>query len=176
MKRRVSRIAVVLLSVLMLIATGMPAFAQTSRGAVSGAVSDPTGAVVVGAFVTLTNIETSVTRTTTSGNEGLYRFEAVEPGSYAVKITARDLDESTQADVIVTANQTAQVVTQLKWSTEPTVYVTVESGPSFLPSPRSLHPASPQRVSRRSPARQTRAHRARHHRLIRKHKSIVSVS
>jgi hypothetical protein len=133
MKQRVSRILAVLLPVLLLSATGIHSFAQTSRGAVSGAVSDPTGAVVVGAFVTLTNIETSVTRTTTSGNEGLYRFEAVEPGAYAVKITARDLDESTQTDVIVTANQTALVVTQLKWSTKPhTVYVTVESGPLLL--------------------------------------------
>jgi hypothetical protein len=74
MKKRVAFRLTVLLSVLMLLATSMSALAQPSRGAVSGAVSDPTSAVIVGAFVTLTNIETSVTRTTTSNEEGLYRF------------------------------------------------------------------------------------------------------
>src|SRR5689334_14822907 len=104
-KKSVSRILAVLLPTLLLLATSLLTFAQASRGAICGIISDSTGAVIVGAFVTLTHLETGVTRTATSTDEGFYRFEAIAPGTYSVKITARDFDELTQADVIVTANQ-----------------------------------------------------------------------
>src|SRR5687768_15147504 len=42
----------------------LPASAQTSRGTVSGVVSDSTGAVIPGAAVTLTGAETGINRTT----------------------------------------------------------------------------------------------------------------
>src|SRR5262245_4377316 len=64
------------------------ALAQTSRGTVSGIVSDPTGAVVPGATVTLTNDQTGVSRTTNTNGEGVYRFDAVDLGSYSLKIAA----------------------------------------------------------------------------------------
>jgi protocatechuate 3,4-dioxygenase beta subunit len=56
-------------------------FGQTSRGTVSGTVTDPTGAVIAGADVTLTSAATKLNRTTKTNGEGLYRFEAVDPGS-----------------------------------------------------------------------------------------------
>src|SRR5215813_8178986 len=95
MQRRVSRTLAVLLSALMLVATSAPAFAQTSRGTVSGIVSDSQGAVIPGATITLTNIETGVSRTTTSNDEGLYRFDAVDLGTYSVKINVTGFGELT---------------------------------------------------------------------------------
>ena len=64
------------------------ALAQTSRGTVTGTVTDPNGAVIAGAEVTLTSAQTKLNRVTTSNSEGLYRLEAVDPGSYSIKITA----------------------------------------------------------------------------------------
>src|SRR5262245_35480673 len=58
------------------------AWSQTSRGTVSGLVMDPTGAVVPGANVDLSNQSTAVTRSTMSNEAGLYRFEAVDLGAY----------------------------------------------------------------------------------------------
>jgi hypothetical protein len=70
-----------LLVVAVVITWSILALGQTSRGTVSGTVTDPTGAVIAGADVTLTSIATKLSRTTKTNTEGLYRFEAVDPGS-----------------------------------------------------------------------------------------------
>ena len=60
---------------------------QTSRGTVTGTILDPSGAVVVGARVTLTGTETGVRRSTLSNEAGIYRFDAVDLGVYELKVT-----------------------------------------------------------------------------------------
>ena len=57
-------------------------------GDVTGTVTDPSGAVVANATVTLRNNRTGQTRTTTSNNSGAYRFSLLQPGSYTVSATA----------------------------------------------------------------------------------------
>ena len=69
-----------LLIVIVTIAFSAIAFGQTSRGTVTGTVTDPNGAVIAGAEVTLTSGATKLSRTTTTNSEGFYRFEAVDPG------------------------------------------------------------------------------------------------
>ncbi len=63
-----------------------PAFAQNITGSLSGTVVDPTGAVVVGADVTLTNEASRDVRRTKSNADGYFAFAAVPPGSYSVAI------------------------------------------------------------------------------------------
>src|SRR5262249_9777609 len=63
----------------------LAALAQTRRGAVGGAVADPTGAVISGAGVTLTSVATSVSRSTVTNGDGLYRFDAVDLDTYSIK-------------------------------------------------------------------------------------------
>src|SRR5262252_3282003 len=105
------------------------ALAQTSRGTVSGIVSDPTGAVVTGATITLTNDQTGVSRTTNTNGEGLYRFEAVDPGSYSLKIAASGFGNVNKTNIVVSANQVAQVDAQLALGGQTlSVDVTAESG------------------------------------------------
>jgi outer membrane receptor protein involved in Fe transport len=87
--------------------------AQTSRGTVSGTITDPNGAVVVGAEVILTNQETRVTRNTVTNSEGFYRFDAVDPGTYTIAITAQGFDGVTKTNIPVLAAQTADVGAQL---------------------------------------------------------------
>ncbi len=62
------------------------AFAQNITGSLSGTVVDPTGAVVVGADVTLTNEASRDVRRTKSNADGYFAFAAVPPGSYSVGI------------------------------------------------------------------------------------------
>jgi hypothetical protein len=71
------------ISALFLVATGQT-FAQTA-GEVTGHISDPTGAAVPAATITLTNTATSGIRTTVSTNAGDYTFASVPPGFYTVK-------------------------------------------------------------------------------------------
>jgi outer membrane receptor protein involved in Fe transport len=90
------------------------ALAQTSRGTVSGYVSDPNGAFIPGATVTLTNAQTDVSRSTTTNEEGFYRFEAVDLGTYSVRVTATGFGELVKTGVIVNANQTSAIDAQLQ--------------------------------------------------------------
>ncbi len=104
-------------------------FAQTSRGTVGGIVTDPAGAVIPGASVTLTNVETNVSRTAATNDEGAYRFDAVELGTYTVKVTAAGFGELSKTNVVVLANQTATVDAQLQPGGQNiTVDVTADAG------------------------------------------------
>src|SRR5437867_3458941 len=73
------------LAALLLVASS--ANAQTSRGTVTGTVLDPTGAVIAGASVTLTGVETGVRLSTNSNDAGVYRFDAVDPGTYDLTVS-----------------------------------------------------------------------------------------
>src|SRR5271169_3006407 len=48
--------------------------AQQASASINGVISDPTGAVVAGAIITLTALDTNVVRTTTSNTAGIYVF------------------------------------------------------------------------------------------------------
>jgi len=63
-----------------------PASAQVDTGSISGTVTDPSGAVIGGATVTLTNEGTNAALSTTVGSDGGYKFTPVRIGSY--KLTA----------------------------------------------------------------------------------------
>src|SRR6266513_6457281 len=58
--------------------------AQNESATLSGRVSDPTGAAVVGAEVVLTNVETNVEQRTKTNSAGLYVFTGVHSGTYRV--------------------------------------------------------------------------------------------
>jgi hypothetical protein len=64
------------------------AHAQT-EATVSGTVQDPTGAVVPGAQVTLTNEATQDTRVVTSNGDGFFAFPSLIPGTYSVKASMK---------------------------------------------------------------------------------------
>lgn len=63
--------------------------AQTaSTGALAGTITDSSGAVVPNATLTLTNVDTRQTRTTTTITDGTYRFTLLAPGTYRMRIEA----------------------------------------------------------------------------------------
>lgn len=62
--------------------------AQSSRGTVTGLVQDPSSGAVANATVELANEETKVSRSTTSNEAGIYRFDAVDPGRYTIRVSA----------------------------------------------------------------------------------------
>lgn len=77
------------LSILLLFA-GFTGFAQGlgTAGSVSGIVTDPNGAVVAGATVTLSNALTGYSQTITSDTGGAYRFDNVPPNAYSLRVVA----------------------------------------------------------------------------------------
>jgi carboxypeptidase family protein/TonB-dependent receptor-like protein len=78
---------VVVVGMLLVVAGGRPALAQgAGNSTVSGTIVDA-GGIVPGAVVTLTETATNVVRTNTSNETGVFRFAALPPGSYSLKVT-----------------------------------------------------------------------------------------
>jgi outer membrane receptor protein involved in Fe transport len=70
----------------LLLAMAAAADPQTSRGTLTGIVMDHTGAAIAKATVTITQVGTNLTRTTDTNDAGVYRFDAVELGTYSMVI------------------------------------------------------------------------------------------
>ncbi len=87
-------------------------YAQFSSN-VQGVVQDPSGAVVPKATVTMVNAATQVTRTTTSDENGNYRFLSLAPGAYRITVEASGYAKS-QSDVTLLTEQNLNVPITLK--------------------------------------------------------------
>jgi hypothetical protein len=65
-------------------------WAQSVRGAIAGTVTDPSGAVIVGAKITATNAGTGATSTVESSSAGTYHFPSIPLGTYTLSVTHPD--------------------------------------------------------------------------------------
>lgn len=91
-----------------------PAQAQVLYGSVTGNVSDQSGAVVVGATVSITNKGTGQVREATTSDDGTYTITSVLPGVYDLKVTKQGFTSYTETDVNVTANNVLRIDPKLK--------------------------------------------------------------
>ena len=60
--------------------------AQDYRGRIQGVVSDSTNAVIAGANVTLSNVNTGISSSRLTNETGHYIFDLVEPGMYRITV------------------------------------------------------------------------------------------
>jgi hypothetical protein len=74
-----------------------------SAGSISGVVTDPNGAVVPGATVTISNPVTGYKRIVNSGADGTYRFNDVPPNNYQISVTAVGFSPAQQSLVVRTS-------------------------------------------------------------------------
>jgi len=81
------------------LALGTAAFAQTDTAALSGRVNDPSGAVIVGAEVSVTNIATGNILRTVTNAAGVYNFSALPPGSYTLLVRAQGFQQVKQQGI-----------------------------------------------------------------------------
>ena len=77
-------------------------------GTITGVATDPTGAVVPNARVTVTNTATNASRNTVTNSEGIYAFPSLVPGPYEVRIEAAGFRTAT-AKLELQVQQTARV-------------------------------------------------------------------
>ena len=75
------------LAVAFFLAVPLALFSQEYRGTISGAVTDPTGAVVAGAKVTVTETQTGTRVETVSDNAGHYPAPFLAPGDYSILVS-----------------------------------------------------------------------------------------
>jgi hypothetical protein len=103
------------------------ALAQTAgTGALTGTVTDPSGAVISGATVTITNLGTGQSRTTTTDSSGSYKFSLLPPGNYSVQLSAPGFKTSEVPSVAVNVTETPVLNRGLEVGSQ-TQQVTVES-------------------------------------------------
>jgi hypothetical protein len=105
--------------------------AQTSRGTVSGTVTDPNGAVIPGATVELKDNSTNQSRATSTNSSGIFRFDAVDLGTYDVIIKASGFKQLNRKGITVQANRISQLDTSLEVGTD-TVTVDVNASTAEL--------------------------------------------
>lgn len=99
--------------------------AQTTTSTVVGTVTDPTGAVIPSATVTIINQGTRATNTGTTNSSGNYTFTFVPPGLYTVNVVAHGFKQQSISNITVPVNQTARVnVTMTLGASNSTITVT----------------------------------------------------
>src|SRR5690349_8277413 len=62
--------------------------AQITTATIVGTTADPSGEAVPGAKVTARNVDTGLTRTVNSGEDGAYRIEFLPVGNYTIEVVA----------------------------------------------------------------------------------------
>src|SRR5437660_1656963 len=88
--------------------------AQTSSSSVQGTVTDPSGSAISGASILLSNNESKLERTMTTGMQGEFRFLAIPPGTYSLTVTAKGFARYLQTDLQLLVNTPATANVRLK--------------------------------------------------------------
>ena len=86
-----------------------PLSAQTTYGSIAGTVTDPSGAAITDAQVTVTNVATAEKRVEPTGADGLYSFVNLLPGRYRIDVEKAGFKRTTRSDVIVDVGQSVRI-------------------------------------------------------------------
>lgn len=100
-----------LIVILLFLASWAPA--QSPSGSLAGTVTDPSGALVRGAEITLSS-STEPDRFTATDSFGVFRFTNLNPGAYSVTVTASGFAKQLRKDIHLAAGQTVRLNFSLK--------------------------------------------------------------
>jgi hypothetical protein len=81
---------------------------------ISGTVTDPSGAVVAGASVTATNVETGVATTLTTNTQGYYSFQSLPLGNYTISVQQSGFKGYAQTGLVLDVNSALVIDVQLQ--------------------------------------------------------------
>ncbi len=96
------RLVVIILGMLLL---PLSAMAQGSFGTITGTVTDPSGRVIVGAKVTITDVMTGVTRTLITNKAGSYDAPNLVPDTYMVRVAAKGFKNFVHPGILLEVGQ-----------------------------------------------------------------------
>lgn len=99
-------------TIIFMLLLSLAVFGQTNRGAISGTVTDSTGAAIPGAKVTVTNLGTNQSITINTSDDGAFSATSLEPVKYSVLVEAANFKTSVIPEVKVdtATTQTVNVV------------------------------------------------------------------
>src|ERR1700678_3529489 len=104
----------------LLFAICAPALMAQSAGtsALAGTITDPSGAAIPNVTVTVTNNGTGQSRTSTTGQDGTYRFNLLQPGNYKVGFMAAGFKTAEVASVTLNVTETQALDRALEVGTQ----------------------------------------------------------
>lgn len=105
------------------------ALGQTVTGSITGQVTDPSGAVIVGANVTAVNVGTSVKTATQTNASGAYTIRFLPIGTYTVTVEATGFTTQQISPFALEIDQTAKINASLKIGVSSTVEVEADIHP-----------------------------------------------
>jgi hypothetical protein len=127
-KRRVGVCAPAFLGLIVLLLMAFSSFAQLPTGTILGTVKDSTGASVPGATVTIQNLDTSATRTVTTGSDGAFNVPELPTGHYQIQVAHPGFKTATHAAITLEVTQQAVINFNLEiGASEQQVVVTGEA-------------------------------------------------
>src|SRR5271154_4735521 len=94
-------IVAIVCAILLMMLAAAPGWAQTFRGTIQGTVTDSSGAALVGATVTVHNVDTGIDRITQTNNDGSYLVPELQVGTYNVTVTMSGFQKSVTTGVVV---------------------------------------------------------------------------
>lgn len=112
-------------STLFLLLMALPAMGQTNKATITGTVSDPSGAVISGATVTVTNVNTGIERKVTTGDDGTYVVPLLDIGIYKVAVAAAGFKEVVRDNITLQTSDRLPIDVQVTTATAGTEVVTV---------------------------------------------------
>ena len=101
--------------------------AQDFRGTLAGTVTDPNGAAVPGASVTVKNTETNIANSATTNEEGSYTIPFLAPGKYTVSATGPGFKTTTVENVDVQVDGRLTIDLQLQVGAAAEVNIVADS-------------------------------------------------
>ena len=112
--------------------------AQQITGSIRGTVTDPLGAVVQGATVTVQQSETGLSRTVITDRNGGYVVLELPVGHYQLQVTARGFQEYVQNGISVSVNESASVSPHLAIGSETKVVQVTSDADLIAPTVTSM--------------------------------------
>ena len=113
-RRRINQVRTFAAFLFLLCVASQPASAQVLYGSLVGTVEDPTGAVVPGATLSLTNVSTGTAREITADEQGRYTAVNLPGGTYTIIVTAPGFRTLTRTGVEVAINSVNRITLRLR--------------------------------------------------------------
>jgi hypothetical protein len=118
-----------ILMILVLCSTGRMCLAQSDRGSVSGMVTDPSGAGITGAKVTVTNAAMGTQNSTVSSGVGVFTVPQLPAGIYSVTVVVPGFTTLVRNGITVSVGETARVDLKLSVGQESTTVTVTGDAP-----------------------------------------------
>ena len=105
-------------SLLLLLMAISFASAQESRGTITGKITDPNGSIIPDATVVIRNLDTNISATIQTNEDGVFVAPLLQPGRYSVSVTGNGFKKSLRDQVILNVGDRLSVDFKLEVGTE----------------------------------------------------------